>query len=71
MADEIDQMQDRNEVLDQLRASRKPVNRGPAPIGKCHYCSETVIGQVLFCDSDCRDGWEQELAAKRRNGGAR
>nr|DAV09139.1 MAG TPA: DNA-directed RNA polymerase subunit alpha [Caudoviricetes sp.] len=35
-------------------------------IGKCHWCEEPVQANAHFCDSDCRDDFEQY---KRRNGG--
>lgn len=38
--------------------------------GFCHYCSESVGSGMQFCDTDCRDGWELEQAARRRNNGA-
>lgn len=36
-------------------------------IGQCYYCSEPLHGGLRFCDADCRDDYEFELAAKRRN----
>ena len=71
MADEIDQMQERNEKLDALRAMRKPTHKGPTPTGRCHYCDETISSIMLFCDSECSEGWEHEQKAIARNGGAR
>ena len=71
MADEIDQMQERNEKLDALIATRKAVHKWPTPTGLCHYCDATIGPGMLFCDTDCRDGWEHEQKAIARNGGAR
>lgn len=36
--------------------------------GRCHFCDESVPDALLFCDSDCRDDFERELAAQRRAG---
>lgn len=44
-------------------SQRKPVL---ANTGKCHWCEEPVQANAHFCDSDCRDDFEQY---KRRNGG--
>ena len=32
--------------------------------GCCHYCDEPLVPALLFCDVDCRDGHDKELAAK-------
>lgn len=64
MADEIDKAADHNELLLTCALShRKPTLRST---GKCHWCDETVPENAHFCDSDCRDDFEQY---KRRNGG--
>lgn len=51
----------RNQAL----AYRKPVL---CPIGRCHYCLESLEDNKLFCDCYCRDGYQIEEAAKERNG---
>lgn len=38
------------------------------PKGACHNCDFKLEAEHLFCDADCRDDWEREQAAKRRNG---
>lgn len=47
-------------------SKRKTV--GIEPCGSCHYCSEKVTHNGLFCDSFCGADYEKEEAAKRRNG---
>lgn len=72
MADEIDQMQERNERLDALHPLRiVPVAQRISATGFCHYCDESVAPALLFCDTGCRDGWEHEQRAIKRNGDAR
>ena len=47
-----------------------------SPTGYCHYCGSPTRHRMLFCDpistegvkGSCRDDWEREKAAKRRNG---
>ncbi|MDX8124950.1 hypothetical protein SKZ59_24540 [Janthinobacterium sp. GMG2] len=39
-----------------------------APHGGCHYCDEALAPALLFCDVDCRDDYDKELAAKARAG---
>ena len=36
--------------------------------GRCHFCDEPVPDALLFCDTDCRDDFEREEAARRRAG---
>lgn len=44
---------------------RKPVLK---PVGVCWYCGEPVHSESLFCDIDCRNDYEKEQEAKKRNG---
>lgn len=37
---------------------------------RCHYCDEDVREGLKFCDKTCRDWWEDEQKAKKRNGKA-
>ena len=36
--------------------------------GRCHFCDEPLRAGLLFCGLECRDGFEAEQAARRRNG---
>lgn len=58
MSDDIDRAQPEVERLhaEALRI-KKPV--GPRPIGMCHYCGETLSDEQRWCDTGCRDAWEQ------------
>lgn len=71
MTDVIDMASDR-ELLDReiaLRAARRAAEREKLPdIRQCHYCGEETPKGARFCDSDCRDGWQREQAAKLRAG---
>jgi len=59
-ASEIEEMQRKHALT-----YRKPIL---SPIGKCYYCLELVEENRIFCNSDCRDGYSLEQAAKERNG---
>ena len=65
--DEADRAEIREQIMrDEALACRKPELQA---VGYCHYCSESVAAGKQFCDGgDCRDGWEMEQAARRRNG---
>lgn len=47
----------------QAQAAIKPV-----ATGRCFYCDDIVVDEARFCGPDCRDGWEYENEAKKRNG---
>ena len=36
--------------------------------GRCYWCAEPLRSGLLFCGLECRDGFEAEQAARRRNG---
>ncbi len=77
MSDIYDQATDREEkdralAIEHARRSRAPL----LPTGVCHYCGSPTRHRMLFCDpvvsegikGSCRDDYEREKAAKRRNG---
>ncbi len=37
-------------------------------IGQCYACGEPVDGKLRFCDTECRDDWQRDEAARRRGG---
>jgi len=47
--------------------SRK--DNGPPPCGECHYCGEPLNDGRRFCDAECRDDWQRDMDALRRNRG--
>lgn len=49
-----------------LKAAKAPL----APKGACHFCEAPVGPSLRFCDGDCREGWDREARAKKRNGSA-
>ncbi len=36
--------------------------------GHCLFCDESISHAELFCNTDCRDDYDKEQAALRRNG---
>ncbi len=38
------------------------------PAGLCFFCGEKLHTYMLFCDSNCRDDYEKQLKARKRNG---
>ena len=68
MADEIDIAQD-TELAQRAQQIAAAMHQPRLPaIGSCYFCFECVPAGLRFCDSDCRDGWEEEENAKARNG---
>ena len=64
MSDDIDRAQ--NEVERNLgEALRTRRAAGPVANGRCHFCDEIVDDISRWCDSECRDGW-QDLPAHLR-----
>ncbi len=54
----------------QVRRQRaKASKRQLIPTGSCYYCNSGVPAGHLFCDSSCREDYEEEQAAKLRNHG--
>lgn len=51
-----------------VSAGLAAVRRRPVllPDCRCHFCDEVVLPEILFCNEDCRDDHEKELAAKER-----
>ncbi|WNO60421.1 hypothetical protein [Rheinheimera sp. MMS21-TC3] len=63
MADNADEAQTLVEL--QLSISLKNRKVGLRNIGKCHWCQESISDNAHFCDTDCRDDYQQD---KRRRG---
>lgn len=55
-------------VFEAVRRGVAHLHRQPRLMadGHCHFCDEHVSPEVLFCDVDCRDDYERETAARRR-----
>lgn len=71
MSDETDKASEREELEREcgIRAATQAA-RGlflPA-VGACYYCGEETPPGARFCDSDCRDSWQHEQAARKRAG---
>lgn len=77
MTDDVQDIADMAEAAEQrfrdaaLAASRSKAQH-LAPCGRCYWCDETIQAGTLFCRPDvggsCRDDYEREQAARRRNG---
>lgn len=50
-----------------VQQARSNLNRMPY-IGRCYFCEEDTPSPRIFCDTDCRDMYEHEREARRRNG---
>ena len=46
---------------------RKPT--GPASTGHCLYCNAELDGGKRFCDGWCRDDWNLDQEARKRQRG--
>lgn len=51
--------------LEAARAKRYPTL---VACGRCYDCNEAVPVGHLFCDAECRDWWQRQQDADRRNG---
>lgn len=49
--------------------ARQNINKMPFT-GYCYFCAEETQSPRIFCDVECRDMYEHEQAAHRRNGTA-
>ena len=58
MNDVADDANERAEQFLQV-ALKNRTHRSLSPTGFCFYCNE-LIGQRLFCDAECRDGYDEE-----------
>ena len=65
--DDIDRAQQREEMDRDLAIAAARQNALPFT-GDCHNCGASVPDGWRFCDSDCRDDYEREIAARRREG---
>lgn len=67
MSDDVDRANENAAIVLAVQLlARKPA--GLIPCGACHFCSEDVPGDKLFCGVDCRDDHQKVEAAKGRNG---
>lgn len=67
MADIVDKAQELQELqLMQALQSRKPEH---SRTGKCLYCESEIPTTHRFCDSACRDAYEEEQTRLKRING--
>lgn len=57
---------EREHMVSKARLAAK--HRSLVPVGTCYYCGEDVRPDQIFCDGDCGSGYDQLLAARKRNG---
>lgn len=69
MADDIDRANDEAAFF-LARAMYNRRRRELIPTGQCLFCAEKVPGHALFCGPECRDDYDQLLAARARAGRA-
>ncbi|MGC8703639.1 MAG: hypothetical protein ACP5RV_12030 [Thiomonas sp.] len=71
MNHEVQDLADQAEAAEQRFRDAALAVRKPSLIacGQCHFCAEPLRAGLLFCDSECRDLFEREQAARYRNGG--
>ena len=50
-------------------SNRKP--NGPSATGRCLYCNAELSDNRRWCDQWCREDYELELEANKRNRGRR
>ena len=68
MADPVDLADIEIEAANRANlARRKP--EGPKPVGSCLFCHCALRHGMRWCDSGCKEDWEKEQEALRRNGG--
>lgn len=71
MADTVDTANDQLDTLLSKQIAHRSAlasRRELIPVGQCYYCQCQVPSGSLFCDAICRDDYEDEMAAKARNG---
>lgn len=68
MSDEFDRASDLEEAEREMAIKNIRSQSQLPDVGSCYYCSEFTPPGRRFCDSECRDGYEAEVEARRRNG---
>lgn len=66
MMDVIDQSESTLQINESLALQQRK-DAGPPPCGECHYCA--LNDSRRFCDAHCRDDWQKDMDALRRNRG--
>ena len=67
--DDADQATNLEELLSAARLARIDRNHEAKATGACLWCDQALNGPVRFCNSDCRNDWDREKKAHKRNGG--
>ena len=71
MMRDVQDLADQAEAAEQRHRGAALAVRKPSLLacGQCHFCAEPLRAGLLFCDRECRDLFEREQDARRRNGG--
>lgn len=69
IADQGNEVAERN-LSASLAAVQAAAARPLPSTGKCLHCDEPLSAGMRWCDAHCRDGYEREQAARKRNGTA-
>lgn len=59
-------VEEQNYISGALKGSKKK-NYKLMPKGECHYCSEEIEKDKLFCNSDCATNYDKTIKHKLRN----
>ncbi len=67
---DVQDLADQAEAAEQRHRDAALAVRKPSLLacGQCHYYAEPLRSGLLFCGLECRDGFEAEQDARRRNG---
>lgn len=57
MADMVDQAQEQEEAILDLRLANLRKAAGPRATGACLNCDESLAREERWCDADCRADW--------------
>ena len=61
MADQFDKASDLEQLdRDRSIAIARQKTASPEPTGFCFWCEEPVLPGARWCNSDCREDWDNE-----------
>ena len=68
--DEVDRANNEGQAYidERIRQAQRAAATRLKPMMRCYYCNSELNSHMLFCDSECREDYEIEQKARRRNG---